>query len=94
MSNFFGSMAILPLLQVSESADARVAVGMDRPYGSPVRIAWRGEAAIETAPYAAPFPPTEIFIPVAEFGVGLSRPFVFKSPGGIPPIDCDANLVG
>ncbi len=65
-----------------------------RGEGSPIGIAWRGEAAIQTEPYAAPFLPEGVSIPVALASRDVAVPFVFQSPGGTRPIDRTDGLVG
>lgn len=62
--------------------------------GSPFGLAWRGAAEIDCIAYAAPFLPPGVTIPVAKASLDRRLPFVFQSPGGIPPINGDRDLVG
>jgi len=60
----------------------------------PLGIAWRGQAPYETLPYAAPFLPDGITIPVARESLDPAMPLVFASPGGAAPVDRTDRLVG
>jgi hypothetical protein len=62
--------------------------------GSPIGVAWRGEAALVTQAYRAPFLPDPVTIPVALASFDASLPFVFKSPGGVKPVARTDGLVG
>jgi hypothetical protein len=67
--------------------------------GAPIGISWRGLSEFEqcqggTVDYAAPFLPPDKAIPVAVQSLDLSMPFVFKTPGGVAPIDRVDGLVG
>ena len=78
-------------LDGTRPSDATSAIGLPargRGEGSPFGISWRGEADLPTVPYAAPFLPDGITIPVARASVDdPSLPFVFRTPGGAPPAD-------
>ena len=65
-----------------------------RGNGAPIGISWRGPTTLETKPYHAPFLPKGMSIPIAAASADLSLPFVFQTPGGIPPIDRTDGLVG
>jgi len=65
-----------------------------RGEGSPIGLAWRGEMDLECIPYAAPFLPANMSIPVAKTSLNKAHPFVFQSPGGDAPINGDESLVG
>lgn len=79
---------------IAEEAE-RVTLGArGRGFGSPVGISWRGPSDLECEPYAAPFLPQGVTIPVARASLDPSLPFVFQSPGGIPPIERTDGLVG
>lgn len=65
-----------------------------RGEGSPIGLAWRGEMDLECIPYAAPFLPPGMSIPVAKTSFDRAQPFVFQSPGGVAPINGDRDLVG
>lgn len=62
--------------------------------GSPFGISWRGATSLPTKPYAAPFLPEGVLIPVAAASDELALPFVFQTPGGVPPIDRTDGLPG
>lgn len=62
--------------------------------GSPIGLAWRGEMELECIPYAAPFLPPDMRIPVAKTSLDKTLPFCFQSPCGVAPINGDRNLVG
>lgn len=65
-----------------------------RGLGSPIGVSWRGGCALEQVPYAAPFLPSGVTIPVARASLDSALPFVFRTPGGIRPIDRTDGLVG
>ena len=74
----------------------RITLGLrGRGDGSPIGISWRGdghEGASE--PYAAPFLPAGMSIPVSPESLDPDLPFVFKTPGGTPPSMRNDDLVG
>ena len=78
-------------LDGTEPSDATGAIGLSargRGRGSPFGVSWRGETDLPTVPYAAPFLPDGVTIPVAKASVDdPTLPFVFQTPGGAPPID-------
>lgn len=78
------------------SESERITLGArGRGEGSPIGVAWRGEApGIECEPYAAPFFPHGKTIPVARASLDLNLPFVFRTPDGTKPIDRTDGLVG
>lgn len=70
-----------------------------RGKGSPIGVSWRGTSPSDdiehsTVPYNAPFLPTGVHIPVAKESLDPNMPFVFKTPGGIPPSKRTDGLVG
>jgi Glyoxalase-like domain len=65
-----------------------------RGLGSPIGISWRGICDLEQVHYAAPFLPSGVSIPVARASLDPALPFVFRTPGGIRPIDRTDGLVG
>ena len=84
-------------LDGSPIADASEAIGLGkrgRGEGSPLGLAWRGGADIDCTDYAAPFLPPGMSIRVAKASLDRGLPFVFQSPGGIPPVNGDKCLVG
>ncbi len=62
--------------------------------GSPIGISWRGECELDCVEYKAPFLPEGVTIPVARASLNPDLPFVFRTPGGIRPIDRTDGLVG
>lgn len=84
---------------VSDESE-RVTLGArGRGEGSPIGIAWRGPSHIEArddgvTPYAAPFLPDGMTIPVAVQSLDAGLPFVFRTPGGVPPSQRGGDLVG
>ena len=75
----------------SEPSAATEAIGLGprlRGEGSALGLAWRGDCALPTLPYAAPFLPDGVTIPVARASAeDASLPFVFRTPGGAPPAE-------
>lgn len=65
-----------------------------RGQGSPIGVSWRGSTDLVTREYAAPFLPKGNSIPVAVASKDLSLPFVFQTPGGVPPIERTDGLPG
>lgn len=79
---------------ISEESE-RVTLGeRGRGKGMPFGIAWRGDYSMKTDRYAAPFLPHGMSIPIAHASKDLTVPFVFESPGGVPPIRRQDGLVG
>ncbi|MEM9107448.1 MAG: VOC family protein, partial [Pseudomonadota bacterium] len=79
---------------MSEESE-RVSLGKrGRGEGMPVGIAWRGDCPLKTDQYAAPFMPIGKGIPFARASNSLSVPFVFETPGGVPPILREDDLAG
>ena len=79
---------------VDEEAE-RITLGVRaRGFGSPIGISWRGLSDLPCEPYAAPFLPQGRTIPVARASLDPALPFVFQTPGGIPPLDQTDGLVG
>lgn len=78
----------------------RITLGLrGRGTGSPLGISWRGlspfeEDASGVEPYRAPFLPSGASIPVARASLDPSVPFVFRTPGGVPPIERTDGLAG
>ncbi|WP_081904725.1 VOC family protein [Palleronia rufa] len=62
--------------------------------GSPIGVSWRGAAPVACDAYSAPFLPAGVAIPVAQASLNRSLPFVFQTPGGVPPIDRTDGLPG
>ncbi len=60
----------------------------------PIGVSWRGPTTLETVPYAAPFLPNGRVIHMAVASLNTNVPFVFQSPGGIPPINRSDGLPG
>jgi len=89
-------------LDGSEISDATEAITLSsraRGKGSPIGISWRGLSPFEnqiggTTPYFAPFMPEGVSIPVATASLDPRLPFVFRTPGGTPPIKRADGLVG
>jgi hypothetical protein len=66
-----------------------------RSVGSPIGVSWRGVGPFEeNLSYAAPFLPNGLTIPVARASLDPELPFVFRTPGGTPPIQRTDGLVG
>lgn len=65
-----------------------------RGEGSPIGVSWRGECELDCVDYKAPFLPDGVAIPVARASLDPDMPFVFRTPGGIRPIDRSDGLVG
>lgn len=65
-----------------------------RGEGSPIGVSWRGECELDCVDYKAPFLPEGVTIPVARASLDPNMPFVFRTPGGIRPIDRTDGLVG
>lgn len=65
-----------------------------RGNGSPIGVSWRGADPVVSDEYSAPFLPSGVTIPVAKASVDRSLPFVFKTPGGVPPIGRTDGLPG
>jgi hypothetical protein len=65
-----------------------------RGEGSPIGVSWRGECNLDCVGYKAPFLPEGGTIPVARASLDPDMPFVFRTPGGIRPIDRTDGLVG
>ena len=81
----------------SAVSPASQAIGLEarsQGLGSPLGISWRGDAGFDCDPYAAPFLPDGVTIPVARASRDLSLPFMFRTPGGVPPIRRTDGLVG
>jgi Glyoxalase-like domain len=77
----------------AESEDITLAA-RGRGQGCPIGVSWRGACDLECVEYAAPFLPTGVSIPIARASLDPNLPFVFRSPGGIRPIDRTDDLVG
>ncbi len=81
-------------------ASEHISLGLrGRGKGSPIGVSWRGASPWDDmkdaiAPYNAPFLPTGVHIPVAKQSLDPNVPFVFKTPGGIPPSKRTDGLVG
>ena len=65
-----------------------------RGEGSPIGVSWRGGADVVTEPYAAPFLPPGVTIPVARASLDPALPFAFRTPGGALPIERTDGLPG
>jgi Glyoxalase-like domain len=65
-----------------------------RGQGCPIGVSWRGACDLDSNPYAAPFLPAGLTIPVARASLDPKMPFVFQSPGGTSPINRKDDLVG
>lgn len=62
---------------------------------SPFGIAWRGAATrIDTWPFAPPYLPPGVTIPVASDGDDPSQPMMFQSPGRAAPTEWPAERHG
>ncbi len=77
----------------------RITLGVrGRGQGSPIGVAWRGDAGLSCEPYAAPFLPEGATIPVARASLDPDLPFVFRAPSlapdGTKPIDRTDGLAG
>lgn len=74
----------------------RITLGLrGRGEGSPIGISWRGDDHdLATEPYAAPFLPAGMTIPVSPASLDPKQPFVFKTPGGTPPSLRNDDLAG
>ncbi|UWR24517.1 VOC family protein [Sulfitobacter sp. S190] len=84
---------------VSAESEAITLGARIRGEGCPIGISWRGMSPFEdtaegTEPYNAPFLPKGMSIPVAAASLDPMLPFVFRTPGGTPPIDRTDGLVG
>lgn len=79
---------------ISEESERMTLGERGRGAGLPIGVSWRGDCPMKTDGYAAPFLPHGSSIPVARVSKDLSVPFVFESPGGVPPIRRDDGLVG
>lgn len=85
--------------EISDETEAITLSSRARGEGSPIGISWRGSSPFEiqkggTTPYFAPFLPQGVCIPVATASLDPSLPFVFRTPGGTPPINRTDGLVG
>jgi len=85
--------------EISDETEAITLSSRARGEGSPIGISWRGSSPFEsqkggTTPYYAPFLPKGVHIPVATASLDPSLPFVFRTPGGAPPIKRTDGLVG
>lgn len=65
-----------------------------RGNGSPLGVSWRGTPPGGCAAYAPPYLPDGVTIPVMARSLEADMPFVFQTPGGLPPKDRDPALVG
>lgn len=65
-----------------------------RGEGSPLGIAWRGDAHLDCEAYDALFLPAGVTIQVAQASLDPALPFLFQSPGGVAPIDRTDGLTG
>ena len=72
----------------------RIGLAARAAEGSRFGIAWRGEPAVQTRPYAAPFLAGRRSIPVWKGSEALDLPFIFGTPGGVPPIERTDGLPG
>lgn len=79
---------------ISEATEDIGLGGRGRGDGSPIGLAWRGDVDVDCVAYAAPFLPPGLSIPVAKASLEKALPFVFQSPGGVPPINGDESLFG
>lgn len=85
--------------EISDETEAITLSSRARGKGSAIGVSWRGLSPFEnqnggTTPYFAPFLPEGVNIPVATASLDPSLPFVFRTPGGIPPIKRTDGLVG
>lgn len=78
-----------------EKEAERITLGVrGRGSGSPIGVSWRGPSDIDCEYHAAPFLPKGAIIQVARASLDPSLPFVFRSPGGVRPIDQKDDLAG
>jgi hypothetical protein len=85
--------------EVSDATEEITLASRGRGDGSPIGVSWRGSSPFEnrtgdTVPYYAPFLPSGSSIPVATASLDAALPFVFRTPGGTPPIERTDSLVG
>ena len=85
--------------EISDETEAITLSSRARGKGSSIGVSWRGLSPFEnqnggTTPYFAPFLPAGVNIPVATASLVPSLPFVFRTPGGTPPIRRTDGLVG
>lgn len=79
---------------VSDETERITLGARGRGEGSPVGVSWRGPSDLPCEPYAALFLPNGMTIPVARASLDPSLPFVFRTPGGTPPIERTDGLPG
>lgn len=80
---------------INEEAERITLGARGRGEGCPIGISWRGASPFEDdEPYYAPFLPPGVSIPVARASLDRHLPFVFRTPGGTPPIERTKELVG
>lgn len=85
--------------EVSDQTEAITIGARGRGQGLPFGVSWRGLSPYENEkrgiiPYFAPFLPEGVSIPVAAESLDSTLPFVFRTPGGTPPIERNDGLVG
>ncbi|WP_298844839.1 VOC family protein [uncultured Roseobacter sp.] len=81
----------------SDATDESRNIGLERRsqgHGSPLGISWRGDAPFACEAYAAPFLPEGVTIPVAIASRDEALPFMFRTPGGQPPVARTDGLTG
>jgi Glyoxalase-like domain len=79
---------------IAKECDEITLAARGRGEGSPIGVSWRGHCELDCVEYAAPFLLAGVTIPVARASLDPDLPFVFRTPGGIRPIDRTDGLVG